>query len=178
MTEPRHPSILNYLRHILGRNVNSDVSDSELLRRFATERDEASFELLMWRHAGIVLHVCRQVLRDEQSTEDAFQATFLILARKAGSIGRRESLGSWLYRVAHRIAIKSQAQRQKRMTVERESERLDSVAAPASTDNADEREQRRIIAEEVQRLSANYRAAIVACYFEGKSLEEAGHQLG
>jgi RNA polymerase sigma factor (sigma-70 family) len=174
MAGTRHPSILHYLRHVLGAAA-SGVGDAELLRRFVDQGDEAAFELLMWRHAAMVLHVCRQVLGDEQRAEDAFQATFLIFVRKASSISRREALGSWLYRVAYRIALKSQAEIRKRKPIECD---LNEQELPAPEDNPDEREQRRIVAEEVHRLPAKFRAAIVSCYFESKTLEEASQQLG
>ncbi len=102
-------TILNYLRQVLGATAAGGVSDADLLRRFAAEHDEAAFELLLWRHAAMVRHVCRQVLSNADDADDAFQATFLVFVRKAGSIGRREALGSWLYRVAYHIALKARA---------------------------------------------------------------------
>src|SRR5579884_495396 len=110
MDGTRYHPILNYLRQTLGAPPAGGVSDADLLRRFVAERDEAAFELLLWRHAAMVLRVCRQVLRDEPTAEDAFQATFLVFVRKAGSISRRESLGGWLYRVAYHIALKARKQ--------------------------------------------------------------------
>jgi RNA polymerase sigma factor (sigma-70 family) len=175
MAGTRHPSILHYLRRVLGDPSAAGVSDADLLRRFVDHRDEAAFELLLWRHAAMVLHVCRQVLGEEQTAEDAFQATFLVLVRKAGSISRREALGSWLYRVAHRIAFKALAERRKRISLEGNLEDRD---LPVPTDCTEKREQGRIIAEEVHHLPAKYRAAIIACYFESKTLEEAAQQLG
>ncbi len=175
MAGTEHSSILHYLRRVLADPAAAGVSDAELLRRFVDQRDEAAFELLLWRHAAMVLHVCQQVLGDEQITEDAFQATFLVFARKANSISRREALGSWLYRVAHRIALKAWAERRKRTSVERE---LEDRELPAPVDSPEAREQRRIVAEEVHHLPAKSRAAIISCYFESKTLEEAAQQLG
>src|SRR5207245_3439648 len=80
-------------------------SDEELLERYAVGRDQAAFEVLVWRHGPMVLNLCRRILRHEQDAEDAFQATFLTLVRKAGSIAKREALGSWLYKVAYRVAL-------------------------------------------------------------------------
>ncbi|HEY7153774.1 MAG TPA: sigma-70 family RNA polymerase sigma factor [Gemmataceae bacterium] len=176
MADPRHHPILRYLRQVLGASAGSGVSDAELLRRFVEEHDEAAFELLLWRHAAMVLHVCRQVLRDAEAVEDAFQATFLVFVRKAGSIGRKEALGGWLYRVAYHTALKSRQQIAKRKSAERELKGVDLPAA--SADSADLRELRRMICEEVNRLPARYRSAIVACFFEGKTHEEAARQLG
>ncbi|MGH7225231.1 MAG: RNA polymerase sigma factor, partial [Gemmataceae bacterium] len=97
MSDTRQHPILSYLHRLLGTTADAGVSDAELLRRFVSQRDEAAFELLLWRHAAMVLHVCRRLLRDTDAVEDAFQATFLVFVRKAGSISRRESLGGWLY---------------------------------------------------------------------------------
>src|SRR5215831_13233547 len=113
MASTRQHPILNYLRRVLGAPAGIGVSDADLLQRFVKERDEAAFELLMWRHAAMVLHVCRQVLGDVEAAEDAFQAIFLVFVRKAGSISRREALGSWLYRVAYRTALKARTQDKK-----------------------------------------------------------------
>src|SRR5262249_15841043 len=82
----------------LGAAPDADPSDARLLRRFVRERDESAFELLVWRHGAMVYGLCRRLLRDHHDAEDAFQATLLVLARKAGSIGKRESVGSWLYK--------------------------------------------------------------------------------
>lgn len=167
--------ILTYLRKVLGASANSGVSDADLLERYVAERDQAAFELLLWRHAAMVLHVCCQVLGDANAAEDAFQATFLVFVRKAGSIGRRESLGAWLYRVAYHIALKERTRRQKRTATPAE---LDLLEAPAESDVAEQRELRRIVCEEVNRLPPKYRAPIVACFFEGKTHQEAALQLG
>src|SRR5262249_56064660 len=90
------------------------VSDGQLLDRFLNRRDQAAFEVLVWRHGSMVLGVCRRILRDSHEAEDAFQATFLALVRKADTIGRRDSLASWLYRVAYRIALRARASAAKR----------------------------------------------------------------
>src|SRR6516164_334258 len=103
-------SLLTTIRKLLGTSTADGASDGELLRRFVQLRDEPAFELLVWRHAGLVLSVCRQVLRQEQAVEDAFQATFLLLARKAAGISRREALAGWLHRVAFRVAIRARRQ--------------------------------------------------------------------
>jgi RNA polymerase sigma factor (sigma-70 family) len=175
MANTRHHPILDYLRRVLGEPSAGGVSDADLLRRFVDQRDEAAFELLLWRHAAMVLHVCRQVLGNADVAEDAFQATFLVFVRKANSISRREALGSWLYRVAYRIALKARARVKTRTAA---PEELDCLAAPAESDTAEQHELRRIICEEVNRLPADYRAAVVACFFEGKTHEEAAKQLG
>src|SRR5215472_16598147 len=101
--------ILRYLRRTLADPATEGVADAELLRRFVANRDEAAFELLRWRHAAMVLGQCRAVLRHEQDAEDAFQATFLTLARRGHAIRRGESLAGWLYRVGYRVAVRARA---------------------------------------------------------------------
>jgi RNA polymerase sigma factor (sigma-70 family) len=176
MTQTRPQSILSYLRKVLGTPAGGGVTDAELLSRFVQARDEAAFELLLWRHAAMVLHVCRRLLREDEAAADAFQATFLIFVRKAASISRREALGGWLYRVAYHTALKAREQKFRRQSVEQEASRLD-VPVPEA-DAAEQREIQRLICEEVNRLPARYRTPIVACFFEGKTHEEAAHQLG
>jgi RNA polymerase sigma factor (sigma-70 family) len=174
MAEAQHNPVLRYLRRVTGAAGSGDVTDADLLARFLKERDEASFELLLWRHGTMVLHVCRDVTRDEHAAEDAFQATFLTLVRKAASIRSRESLGAWLYQVAYRAALR--ARRGKCETVN-----LDLVATPAVAELPDEaalRELRPLLHEEVERLPAKYRTPIVLCYLEGLTHEEAARQLG
>src|SRR5215831_7488375 len=102
--------ILQQIRRLVEDRQTRGAADAELLRRFTATRDEASFEALLGRHGPMVLDVCRAVLPNEADVEDAFQATFLVLARKAGSIRKTASLGSWLHGVAYRIALKARAQ--------------------------------------------------------------------
>src|SRR6185437_10697563 len=100
---------------------NTAVSDGQLLQRFALGHEESAFTALLERHGRLVWSVCRHVLQHEQDAEDAFQATFLVLARKAGSIRKHESVASWLYGVAYRVALKARA----RAAAQRARERLD-----------------------------------------------------
>src|SRR5262245_46183623 len=95
------------------------LSDAQLLERFVARRDEAAFELLVWRHGAMVLNLCRRLLRHEQDAEDAFQATFLVLAKKAATIGKRQACASWLYKVAYRVALAARAEAAVRATRER-----------------------------------------------------------
>src|SRR5215471_7213856 len=97
-------SILRHLRRVVVQRTDGGLSDSQLLERFARERDEAAFEVLVWRHGPMVLGVGRRVLGNLHDAEDVLQATFLALVRQARSIGRRESLGPWLHKVAYRTA--------------------------------------------------------------------------
>src|SRR5262245_44634506 len=100
MANARLHAVLHHLRRLADAPEAAGVGDAALLERFVSRRDPAAFELLVWRHERMVHNVCRRVLRDAHDAEDAFQATFLALVRKAGSIGRRESVAGWLYRVA------------------------------------------------------------------------------
>jgi RNA polymerase sigma factor (sigma-70 family) len=145
-----------------------------LLHRFAGDRDQAAFALLVERHGPLVLGVCRRVLGTVHDAEDAFQATFLVLARKAGSIRDPDLLGNWLYGVATRIARKARASMHRRQTQERQVSLLPALAAPASTADPDLGP---VLDEELARLPEKYRAALVLCYLQGKTNEEAARLL-
>jgi RNA polymerase sigma factor (sigma-70 family) len=151
-----------------------DRGDAELLRRFAG-RDEGAFATLLQRHGPLVLGTCRQVLHDEQDCEDAFQATFLVLARKASSIRRGESLAAWLHRVALNVARSARAGTACRRSHERRAARLAQPRPAADEPPADWQP---IVHEEVGRLPPKYRLPIVLCYLEGKTHSEAAAELG
>ncbi|SIO65713.1 RNA polymerase sigma factor, sigma-70 family [Singulisphaera sp. GP187] len=148
------------------------MSEVQLLDRFVLQHDEAAFEALVTRHGPMVLGVCRQWLRDPNDVEDAFQATFLVLVRKAGSLRDRDLLGNWLYGVAYRVAIRSRAEAAKRWT--RETGGVDDQADPHELSS---QERSPWLSEEVNRLPEKYRAPIVLCYLEGRTHEEAAEQL-
>src|SRR5882724_5781795 len=117
MTKAPTGPVLTLIRRMAEDHRLKLLTDPELLRRFSSEGDEAAFHSLVHRHGAMVLDVCRNVLRNEADAEDVFQATFLILAKKAGSIRNQGSVASWLYGVAYRTALKAQAdsaRRQKR----------------------------------------------------------------
>src|SRR5260370_4649110 len=97
-------AVLGHLCRLIAGQRGQDLTDRELLQRFASNRDEAAFAVLLQRYGPLVLKVCRRVLHHEQDAEDAFQGTFLVLAHKAGAIRKQASVGSWLYGVAYRIA--------------------------------------------------------------------------
>ena len=105
-------TLVRRLHQIAGGS--EEPSDRQLLQRFATANDETAFAVLVRRYAGLVLGVCEHVLHNEADAEDAFQATFLILARKAATLPWRESVGGWLHEVAHRVALKARAERSRR----------------------------------------------------------------
>src|SRR5919108_6489862 len=109
------------LRDLRGVVLQSgaDLPDADLLERYLARRDEAAFEALVWRHGPMVLGVCRRILRDAHDAEDAFQATFLVLARRAASIRDKDSVAGWLHGVAHRTSLKARAMSVKRRAKER-----------------------------------------------------------
>jgi cytochrome c peroxidase len=150
------------------------LSDPVLLERFCEQRDEAAFAALLHRHGAMVLGVCRSVLRNESDAQDAFQATFLILARRATSIRKTASVGSWLHGVAHRTALKALAQ-----ATTREKNEARVAAQPVSPpDDLAWREVQQVLHEELSRLAERFRAPLVACYLEGKTQEEAAAHVG
>src|SRR5260370_40990632 len=112
-------TLLSHLRRMATPDGAKGLSDMQLLERFVAVRDEAAFEVLVWRQGPMVLDLCRRVLGHIHDAEDAFQATFLILGRKAGSIGKREAIGSWLYKVAYRVALGARDRASRRAKRER-----------------------------------------------------------
>lgn len=168
------------------RNLNTlfhcgtagQLSDAELLNRFVASRDaaaEAAFAALVERHGAMVLGVCRRVLGNRHSAEDAFQATFLVLARKASAIARREQLASWLYGVARHTALDARARAIRQQSKEK---RLGSMSPVERPDQTETSELRAILDEELARLPERYRAAIVLCELEGLTRRQAAGRLG
>src|SRR5262249_291711 len=150
------------------------LSDAQLLEQFALHRHEPAFEALLHRHGPLVFGVCRRMLFDRQDAEDAFQATFLVLARKAGSITRRALLSNWLYAVAFRVAGGARKNALRRRVRERQGCDLTAVAGAGGSVDPDLTP---LLHEEVQRLPDKYRGPVVLCYLEGKTNEEAAAQL-
>jgi RNA polymerase sigma factor (sigma-70 family) len=152
-------------------------TDEELLERFLNrggEAAEAAFRALVERHGPMVLGVCRHVLGQQQDAEDAFQATFLVLARKGRTIRSRNILGRWLYEVAYRIALRAKAQAVRRRVQERQATEM---SPPAPENEAAWNELRPVLHEEVNRLPEKYRTPVVLCYLEGKTNEEVAQLL-
>jgi RNA polymerase sigma factor (sigma-70 family) len=167
-------TFLRRLRRVLGPQGAEGASDAQLLARFVHHRDDEAFELLVWRHGLMVLNVCRRVSRHEHDAEDAFQATFLALARKAGTIGKRESVGSWLYKVAYRVALRV------KNTIPMQSLTAEPLPEPLSREPVNQlldRELSAAIDEEIQRLPEKYRVALVLCHLEGQTIESAARSL-
>ena len=172
MANTRPDVVLEHVRRIAADGAAT--TDGELLARFATGRDEAAFTALVQRHGPMVLSVCRGILRHEQDAEDAFQAAFLILARKAASVARRESVGCWLHQVAYHTALEASAMNARRRARERPVRDLPHppVAPPESE------EWRALLDQEIRRLPEKYRAAVVLCELEGRPRREAARELG
>jgi RNA polymerase sigma factor (sigma-70 family) len=149
------------------------LPDAQLLERFVRLRDETAFGALLHRHGPLVFGVCRKFLYNPHDAEDAFQATFLILARKAGSVAPGSLLGHWLYGVACRVAARARKTALRRA---REQSGTDLTAVPDAAENQD-LDLAPLLHEEVCRLPEKYRRPVVLCYLEGKTNEEAAHEL-
>jgi len=164
------------MRALFGGGTAAGFSDRQLVERYATCRGEpgsAAFEALVERHGPMVFLTCRNILRDEHDAQDAFQATFLILARKADSLWVRDSLGPWLHRVACRAAVRARIASSRRRFFERrsaEARRSDSAAV-------DREGGWDVLHEEIERLPERYRAVLVLCDLEGRTYEDAATQL-
>ncbi len=167
-------NLLRHVRHLAAQHAFDQWTDLQLLERFAAGRDEALFGLLVRRHGPMVLGLCRRLLGHEQDAEDAFQAAFLLLARKAGSI-QQADVGGWLYRVAYHVAVRARMQSAKR----RQREQRGQAVSPADPMlEAAWKELRQVVDEELQRLPDDLRSALVLCYLEGKTQDEAARLLG
>jgi RNA polymerase sigma factor (sigma-70 family) len=166
------------VRHVRGlaATAGADDCDRQLLARYMAARDEAAFAELVRRHGGLVLSVCRAVLRHEQDAEDAFQATFLVLARRAGSVRKTDALASFLYGVACRTALRARRGLARRGSVEGRAAPGRPPEQPVS--EAALRELQAVLYEEVALLPEKYRAPFVLCCLEGKGRAEAALQLG
>jgi RNA polymerase sigma factor (sigma-70 family) len=151
------------------------VSDAQLLQSFLATRADAAFAGLVRRHSGMVWGVCLRILRQHQDAEDAFQATFLVLLRKAASIRPAGMVGNWLYGVAHHIALKARSMSDKRRSRERQQE---APLANAAAKPEASQELPHLLDQELSRLPDKYRAIIVLCELEGKTRAEAARQLG
>jgi len=151
------------------------LSDGQLLEWFVSQREEGAFAALVRRHGPMVLSVCRRVLRNSHDAEDAFQATFLVLAEKAPRLRQPELLANWLYGVAYRTALHARQRASRRSEREREAATLPVLNNDPEIES---RELRQVLDEELQGLPEKYRAPLVLCYLEGMTNEEAARLLG
>jgi RNA polymerase sigma factor (sigma-70 family) len=168
-------TVVRHLRKLVVAQAVQGLTDRELLLRFVADREEAAFAALVQRHAALVWGVCRNVLRHDQDADDALQATFVVLARRAASIRKAEALASWLHGVAWRTA-----QLARRSAAIRRAHERRGATMPRATGQAemDVRELQAILDEEVQRLPEKYRAPFVLCCLEGRTRAEAARELG
>src|SRR5215472_11706122 len=172
----RPDPILQHIRRLA--SPATPPSDAELLAHYVRQRDEDSFAALVQRHGSMVHGVCRRILGNVQDAEDAFQAAFLVLARKAASVNPPHSLAAWLYGVARRVALKARtANVRRRCTLPAPAmEAVDPRSSPL--DDLSARELLAIFDEELQRLPRVYQLPLLLCCVEGRSQEEAAELLG
>jgi RNA polymerase sigma factor (sigma-70 family) len=163
---------LGLVRHLFESGTCAGLSDARLLERFVTHRDEAAFAALLARHGSLVLNTCRTVLKDLNAADDAFQATFVLLFRKAGSIRGRDAVGAWLHRVAYRTALEAQSAAARRREVEQAAGRLRGVETRAPDDSG------AVLHEEIERLPDRFRLPVVLCDLEGLTRDQAADHLG
>jgi RNA polymerase sigma factor (sigma-70 family) len=163
-------TLLRYIRNLSVNQKTSEQTDGALLRAFLIHTDQAAFEALVRRHGPMVLRVCLRILRNTHDAEDALQATFLVLARRATSIRKRESLASWLHGVAHRMATSARraaARRHRRESQANLTEPCDAALSAAL------QELHLLVDEEIGRLPDSLREPFVCCCLENKSCATA-----
>jgi RNA polymerase sigma factor (sigma-70 family) len=173
MTASSLGKVLKHLRQAR-LPAGDGLTDGQLLARFVAGRDEAAFETLVHRHGPMVLGLCRRVLRDDHDAEDAFQGTFLILARKAGTVVKGGSVGSWLYAVAYHAALEARAAKSRRRAREKQ---VDEMPHPL-VEPTEAQDWRPLLDHELAALPEKYRAAVVLCELEGLPRREAARRLG
>jgi RNA polymerase sigma factor (sigma-70 family) len=167
--------VVRFLRRLRVREHVAQLSDRVLLERFINTQEQEAFAALVSRHGPLVYRVCRQVLQNLHDAEDAFQATFLVLSRKARSVRRRESISSWLFGVAHHCATNLRRSQNRRRHHEHQA---CQSAAPDLLSTLVARETQAILYEELARLPEKYRAPLLLCSLQGLSRDEAAQQLG
>ncbi len=170
-------TVLKELDRAFNQGTISGLSEGNLLERFVSHHDEAAFSALVARHGPMVLGVCRRLLRDESDVDDAFQATFLVLVRRAGAIRRGELVGHWLFGVAHRVAVRARAVAARRHLHEPTGLQVEEMDSQAKCHADEAFELRMILGEELARLPESLRSPVVLCYLEGLTHDEAARQL-
>ncbi len=174
-------TLLRDIQVLFDSGTANGLTDRQLLEQFTSHRDaaaEAAFEVLVLRHGPMVFRVCRNSLADPHDAEDAFQATFLILVKRCRSIRRLESVGSWLFGVAMRVAARARVEAAQRRAAERRRAlRVIEAVDSSECTEPDQPEFGPAVGEEVRRLPENYRAVVVLCYWQGLTQEQAAAQL-
>ncbi len=174
MGASRAISVIGYLRAIVDRDEALN-NDGEILASFINDRDEQAFASLVKRHGPMVWSVCRGILTNNQDAEDAFQASFLVLVRKAPSIAPRSMVASWLHAVAYQTALQARRNAYRR---ERREKQVEALPEPVAATIENEPDLRPLLNRELARLRPIYRAVLVLCDMEGKTRKQAAHQLG
>jgi RNA polymerase sigma factor (sigma-70 family) len=164
--------VVRQLRSVLARRDTAGLTEADLWERYVRERDEAAFETLVRRHGPMVLGVCRRILRNEQDAEDAFQATFLVLVRRAASLESPSTIANWLHGVAYRTALEARSAAARRRA--REARVLPRTVPPENP----WAELWPVLDQELARLAERQRVVVVLCDLEGKTRKEAAQQLG
>ena len=175
MADPQANAVLGYVRRLVTAPPVSRLTDPQLLERFRRDNDQEAFAALVQRHGPLVRKVCWRVLRHDQDAEDAFQATFLVLARHVDSIRRQGALGSFLHGAAYRTALRARRDLGRRRRHEREAPRM---ARSQPNLEVAWREIQAVLDEETAALPEKYRAVFVLCCLEGQSKPEAARHLG
>jgi RNA polymerase sigma factor (sigma-70 family) len=175
MATARLDDLLRHLHTLERARGMETLDDRELLRRFAAGSEEPAFAVLVRRHGPLVLQVCRRLLADPHSAEDVFQATFLVLARRANSLRKPDAVGSFLYGVAYRLACRARTEAARRQFHERRH-RVPPPADPLAEVSG--RELLTALEEELNRLPEKYRSSLVLCYLQGRTRDEVARQLG
>jgi RNA polymerase sigma factor (sigma-70 family) len=179
MASIRSGAAWTQIQRLFGVGTVSGLTEYQLLQRYTDRRDEAAFSALVARHAPMVLGVCRRMLADPQDVEDAFQATFLVLVRKAKALRPHDAVGHWLHGVAYRVALRARSETTRRRSRERTVASVEDLAPAIGGEHpGPDFELRPLLDEELRRLPATYRAAVVLCYLDGQTHEEAARQLG
>jgi RNA polymerase sigma factor (sigma-70 family) len=174
MIDPLGTAIRRLLRRVSAA-PSAGLGDAELLERFVRSRDEAAIETLLWRHGPMVLSTCRRLLNHHADSEDCFQATFLVLCRRAGTIAKRQSVGSWLHKVAYRICLRARARRSRRPVSAAE---VGELPAAETVTPIEQEELRGLLDRELRRLPERYRAPLILHYLEEKTVEQVAQELG
>src|SRR5262249_40567371 len=172
----RRQPLLDHI-HRLAARLDPEA-DAVLLDRFVRQQDNAAFEALVRRHGPMVLGVCRRVLGNAHDAEDTFQATFLVLTRKAAGFHPPSALPAWLHGVAHSLALKHLQTQRRRQHGETRSAKIAGTAPPDPLDQLTAREMLQVLDEELQRLPESYRLPLILCWLEGRTQDEAAGVLG
>src|SRR5262245_60547932 len=180
MSNPTGSSVTNFLRGLATNDYLRRSSDSDLLTRFANQRDEAAFQAIVRRHGAMVFSACRTAAKSEQDAEDAFQATFLVLARRAQAIRKAQSLGSWLFGVAHRAGLRARtiSLKSKLRQVTAAKGEVSSAPEASAAESLSWAEAQAVIHQELNCLGERHRGPLVLCYLEGLTQDDAAQSLG